>query len=102
MSFRILILLYIIQEFQQQMQQQQQQQNNNNGNNSDTKSNDSNTSNSNFPLEKNFNPTRRKGSTNDNKASTYNMNKYHQKLVGKHGGCPWRPIGFQYGRGIIG
>lgn len=81
---------------------QQQQLANNNGNNSDTKSNDSNTSNNNFPIEKTFNPTRRKGSTNDNKASTYNMNKYQAKLVGKHGGYPWRPLNFQYGRGIIG
>lgn len=91
-------------DFQQQLLQQQQQlaNNNNNGNNSDTKSNDSNTSNNNFPVEKTFNPTRRKGSTNDNKASTYNMNKYQAKLVGKHGGCPWRPPNFQYGRGILG
>lgn len=89
-----------MQDFQQQLLQQQSA--NNNGNNSDTKSNDSNTSNNNFPIEKTFNPTRRKGSTNDNKASTYNMNKYHTKLVGKHGGCPWRPPGFNYGRGIIG
>jgi non-canonical poly(A) RNA polymerase PAPD5/7 len=88
-------------EFQQQLLQQQQLANNN-GNNSDTKSNDSNTSNNNFPIEKTFNPTRRKGSTNDNKASTYNMNKYQAKLVGKHGGYPWRPLNFQYGRGIMG
>lgn len=87
---------------QQQLLQQQQQQQANNGNNSDTKSNDSQTSNNNFPVEKTFNPTRRKGSTNDNKASTYNMNKYQAKLVGKHGGCPWRPSNFQYARGIIG
>ena len=91
-------------EFQQQalQQQQQAQQQANNGNNSDTKSNDSATSNNNFPVEtKTFNPTRRKG-TNDNKASTFNMNKYQAKLVGKHGGCPWRPANFQYARGIIG
>jgi hypothetical protein len=90
-------------EFQQQaLQQQQAQQQANNGNNSDTKSNDSATSNNNFPVEtKTFNPTRRKG-TNDNKASTFNMNKYQAKLVGKHGGCPWRPANFQYARGIIG
>lgn len=90
-------------EFQQQqlLQQQQQLQQANNGNNSDTKSNDSNTSNNNFPAEKTFNPTRRKG-TNDNKASTFNMNKYQAKLVGKHGGVPWRPSNFQYSRGTIG
>ncbi|CRK92967.1 CLUMA_CG006593, isoform A [Clunio marinus] len=87
---------------QQQLLQQQQQQQANNGNNSDTKSNDSNTSNNNFTAEKTFNPTRRKGSTNDNKASTYNMNKYQGKLVGKHGGCPWRTLNFQYARGIVG
>ena len=41
--------------------------------------------------EKNYNPTRKKaGSTIDNKASTYNMNKLHARLVGMHGGCPWR------------
>jgi non-canonical poly(A) RNA polymerase PAPD5/7 len=49
-----------------------------------------------------FNPTRRKGSTNDNKASTYNLNKHYGKLLGIHGGCPWRPPQFKYARGIIG
>lgn len=50
-----------------------------------------------------YNPSRRKpGSTVDNKASTYNMNKYQDKLIGKHKGCPWRPPGFQYGRGVLG
>lgn len=91
-------------EFQQQQMLQQQQQANN-GNNSDTKSNDSNTSNNNFSVEgslKSFNPTRRKGSSNDNKASTYNMNKYQARLVGKFGGCPWRPIQYHYARGIVG
>lgn len=54
------------------------------------------------PNDKNYyNPTKRKGSTIDNKASTYNMNKYEQRLVGKHGGCPWR-ISNHYGRGVIG
>ncbi|GAB0090026.1 Non-canonical poly(A) RNA polymerase protein Trf4-1 [Sergentomyia squamirostris] len=55
-------------------------------------------------LERNYyNPSRRKaGSTVDNKASTYNMNKFHERLVGKHGGCPWRPHTFNYGRGVIG
>lgn len=92
-----------------QQQQQQQQQTTNNGN-SDVKPNDSTTTNNNitnnnnnnsFPNEKTFNPTRRKA-TNDNKASTYNMNKYSMRLVGKFGGCPWRPPNFQYSRGIIG
>ncbi|XP_055693738.1 terminal nucleotidyltransferase 4B-like isoform X2 [Lutzomyia longipalpis] len=55
-------------------------------------------------LERNYyNPSRRKaGSTLDNKASTYNMNKFQERLVGKHGGCPWRPHKFTYGRGVIG
>uniref|UniRef100_U5ETV5 polynucleotide adenylyltransferase n=1 Tax=Corethrella appendiculata TaxID=1370023 RepID=U5ETV5_9DIPT len=53
--------------------------------------------------EKNYNPTRRKlGSTVDNKASTYNMNKLHTKLVGMYGGCPWRPPNYRYYRGILG
>lgn len=56
------------------------------------------------PVDRNvFNPTiRRKVEKNENKASTHNMNKYHQKLVGKYGGCPWREKSFNYGRGIIG
>lgn len=49
-----------------------------------------------------FNPARRKAATNDNKASTYNMNKCYQRLIGTYHGCPWRPPNFQYGRGIIG
>lgn len=71
--------------------------------NLDHKANIENTSQNNYNPEKNFNPARRKaGSTLDNKASTYNMNKYQSRLVGKNGGCPWRPHNFQYGRGIIG
>jgi hypothetical protein len=54
------------------------------------------------PEKTQFNPTRRKGSTNDNKASTYNLNKHYVKLLGVHGGCPWRPPGFKYARGIMG
>lgn len=51
-----------------------------------------------------YNPSRRKAGSAafDNKASTYNMNKYRQKYIGKYGGTPWRPPGYQYGRGIIG
>jgi hypothetical protein len=101
-------------EYQQLLHQQQQQQTNNG--NSDVKSdstttttttttnnnnniinNNNNNNNNSFPV----NPTRRKA-TNDNKASTYNMNKYSMRLIGKHGGCPWRPANFQYSRGIIG
>lgn len=53
--------------------------------------------------EKNYNPTRKKaGSTVDNKASTYNMNKQPMRLIGVHGGCPWRPNNYKYGRGILG
>lgn len=49
-----------------------------------------------------FNPTRRKATNDNNKASTYNMNKYTTRLVGKHGGCPWRPPNHNYSRGILG
>uniref|UniRef100_A0A182FQD5 Uncharacterized protein n=2 Tax=Anopheles albimanus TaxID=7167 RepID=A0A182FQD5_ANOAL len=54
--------------------------------------------------EKNYNPVRKKlGSMmSENKASTFNMNKQQQRLIGVHGGCPWRPPNFKYGRGIIG
>ncbi|XP_053669250.1 terminal nucleotidyltransferase 4B [Anopheles marshallii] len=54
--------------------------------------------------EKNYNPVRKKlGSMmTDNKASTFNMNKQQHRLIGVHGGCPWRPPNFKYGRGIIG
>ncbi|XP_050071819.1 non-canonical poly(A) RNA polymerase protein Trf4-1-like [Anopheles maculipalpis] len=54
--------------------------------------------------EKNYNPVRKKlGSMmTDNKASTFNMNKQHPRLIGVYGGCPWRPPNFKYGRGIIG
>ncbi|XP_058130527.1 non-canonical poly(A) RNA polymerase protein Trf4-1-like [Anopheles ziemanni] len=54
--------------------------------------------------EKNYNPVRKKlGSMmTDNKASTFNMNKQQHRLIGVHGGCPWRPPGFKYGRGIVG
>lgn len=60
-------------------------------------------SSSNFIADKTFNPTRRKtGSTVDNKASTFNLNKFGNKLVGKYGGCPWRTSNFHYSRGIVG
>lgn len=51
-----------------------------------------------------YNPSRRKaGSTLDsNKASTFNMNRQMGKLIGKHGGCPWRPMFYKYGRGVLG
>ncbi|XP_036224501.2 non-canonical poly(A) RNA polymerase protein Trf4-1 [Bactrocera oleae] len=50
-----------------------------------------------------YNPSRRKiGRIVDNKASTFNVNKYMGKLVIKYKGCPWRVPGFEYGRGVIG
>lgn len=52
-----------------------------------------------------YNPSRRKAAASQldtNRASTFNMNRYQQRLVGKHGGCPWRPACFKYGRGIVG
>lgn len=52
-----------------------------------------------------YNPSRRKpGMTQQetNRASTFNMNKYQARLVGKHGGCPWRPANYKYGRGVLG
>lgn len=95
-------------EIQQILQQQQQLQQASNGN-SDTKPtetstttlNNVNNNNGNTTNNTTFNPTRRKA-TNDNKASTYNMNKYSMRLIGKHGGCPWRPANFNYSRGILG
>lgn len=52
-----------------------------------------------------YNPSRRKAAASaldNNRASTFNMNKYQARLVGKHGGCPWRPTHYDYGRGVIG
>lgn len=114
-------------EMQQQLEHQQQQQKSNFNNNSNNNGNHQHSSReaaTAFLLqqfggdsmqnstdrekivahERNYyNPSRRKaGSTVDNKASTYNMNKNRDKLIGKHKGCPWRPPGYQYGRGVIG
>lgn len=47
-----------------------------------------------------FNPTRRK--TNDNRASTFNLNKNHDALIGEYGGCPWRIPNYNYKPGILG
>lgn len=89
----------------------------NNNNNNNSNSNNNNNNGNNTPTgggngggtilvnnnEKNYNPTRKKaGSTVDNKASTYNMNKQPMRLIGVHGGCPWRPTNYKYGRGILG
>lgn len=83
--------------------------NNGIGNNATANHNNSNstTTASNNPAAERtyYNPSRRKAATNQldtNRASTWNMNRYQQRLVGKHGGCPWRPTGFKYGRGVLG
>ncbi|KAL4706160.1 hypothetical protein ACJJTC_013625, partial [Scirpophaga incertulas] len=47
-----------------------------------------------------FNPARKK--TNDNRASTFNLNKNYEQLLGSYGGCPWRMINYNYKPGIIG
>lgn len=52
-----------------------------------------------------YNPSRRKATLTQqdtNRASTFNMNKYEFRLVGKYGGCPWRPINYKYGQGVLG
>lgn len=51
-----------------------------------------------------YNPSRRKAAItlDTNRASTFNMNKYQARLVGKHGGCPWRPHCYKYDRGTHG
>lgn len=47
-----------------------------------------------------FNPARRK--INDNRASTFNLNKNHDALIGAYGGCPWRVLDYNYKPGILG
>ncbi|XP_013197542.1 non-canonical poly(A) RNA polymerase protein Trf4-1 [Amyelois transitella] len=47
-----------------------------------------------------FNPARRK--MNDNRASTFNLNKNHDALIGEFGGCPWRIPNYMYKPGILG
>lgn len=47
-----------------------------------------------------FNPARRK--VNDNRASTFNLNKNHDALIGEFGGCPWRLANYAYKPGILG
>ncbi|CAK1590806.1 unnamed protein product [Parnassius mnemosyne] len=47
-----------------------------------------------------FNPARRK--VNDNRASTFNLNKNHDALIGEYGGCPWRLPNYNYKPGILG
>lgn len=53
-------------------------------------------------LDKTFNIQRKKATTGENRASTYNMNKNYARLCGKYGGTPWRPNNFVYSRGILG
>ncbi|XP_028173180.1 terminal nucleotidyltransferase 4A-like [Ostrinia furnacalis] len=47
-----------------------------------------------------FHPARRK--INDNRASTFNLNKNHDALIGEYGGCPWRIPNYPYKPGILG
>ncbi|XP_068625000.1 non-canonical poly(A) RNA polymerase protein Trf4-1-like [Battus philenor] len=47
-----------------------------------------------------FNPARRKA--NDNRASTFNLNKNHDALIGEYGGCPWRLPNYNYKPGVLG
>ncbi|XP_037873951.1 non-canonical poly(A) RNA polymerase protein Trf4-1 isoform X1 [Bombyx mori] len=47
-----------------------------------------------------FNPARRK--VNDNRASTFNLNKNHDALIGEYGGCPWRIPNYAYKPGVLG
>lgn len=49
-----------------------------------------------------YNPSRRKAALYENRASTYNLNRYQQKIIGKHNGCPWRPANFKYQPGVVG
>lgn len=49
-----------------------------------------------------YNPSRRKATLAENRASTYNMNRYQNRIIGKHNGCPWRPSGCVYPPGVMG
>lgn len=49
-----------------------------------------------------YNPSRKKTALYENRASTYNMNRYQNRIIGKHKGCPWRPVGCQYPAGVLG
>lgn len=49
-----------------------------------------------------YNPSRRKAAIYENRASTYNMNRYQSRIIGKHNGCPWRPAGYVYPPGVLG
>lgn len=49
-----------------------------------------------------YNPSRKKAALYENRASTYNMNRYQNRIIGKHKGCPWRPVGCQYPPGVLG
>lgn len=47
-----------------------------------------------------FNPARRK--LHDNRASTFNLDKNRDALIGEYGGCPWRVPGYHYRPGVLG
>lgn len=49
-----------------------------------------------------YNPSRRKAALYENRASTYNMNRFQSRIIGKHNGCPWRPAGYEYPPGVLG
>lgn len=49
-----------------------------------------------------YNPSRRKTTTYENRASTYNLNLYQNRIIGKYNGSPWRPAGFEYPPGVLG
>lgn len=49
-----------------------------------------------------YNPSRRKAAIYENRASTYNLNRYQNRIIGKHNGCPWRPTGHEYPPGVLG
>ncbi|GBP87235.1 Non-canonical poly(A) RNA polymerase protein Trf4-1 [Eumeta japonica] len=48
-----------------------------------------------------FHPARRKP-PNDNRASTFNLNKNRDALIGEYGGCPWRIPHYNYQPGVVG
>lgn len=49
-----------------------------------------------------YNPSRRKATLYENRASTYNMNRYQHRIIGKHHGSPWRPTDYVYEPGVLG
>lgn len=49
-----------------------------------------------------YNPSRRKAAVYENRASTYDLNRYQNQIIGRHNGCPWRPAGHIYPPGVVG